>query len=124
MTQERYRRPSHNKFRNRTKAADRLKAAGIPGSEPADIFFKFLTPRFWTKVVNETNAYAAKIEKKNWVDTTRDELYTFLAIVFVRSIRGPTDVRKLWDTNWIWRSEVAGMLPQWGVGGVVWCAPA
>ena len=95
----RFRPTVHAAFNSPLTVEDRRNRLGVPDLSPVQSFFEFLRPSLWRTVVQESNRYAQQSRETAWTPLTIEELYRYLAVVFVRSVRQTTNVATLWNTH-------------------------
>lgn len=71
-----------------------------PGSNSALDYVQLVWPEWLTSLIAvETNRYARQKKRKNWVDVSTEEIWTFLGIIILMGIHRLPWIRNYWSTD-------------------------
>ena len=83
-------------------------------STPREIFDCLVPPELWENVVSKTNRYHSQLppnpssHTKTWEDTTREELYQYVALRLLMGVQPRPTYRHYWSSNPLVNSPIFG----------------
>ncbi|XP_045467968.1 piggyBac transposable element-derived protein 4-like [Harmonia axyridis] len=92
-----------------------LKKDSLDLNKPFDIYQQFITNEIIDLIVSETNRYASQLKSKplrprsllhKWVDTNREEMQRFLAVLLIMGINELPKMRLYWSNDEMYGNDL------------------